>query len=70
VAGKEDLVRSSLVAADKAGSGSLTGEQLEVGLAAAGLKFTRHQAISLKRRLDRSNTGSISIEEFLGLLGL
>lgn len=70
VSGKEDAVRTALIAQDKAGSGALTGEQLEVALRAAGLKFTRHQAVSLKRRLDGNSTGTISIEEFLGLLGI
>ncbi|KAG2435098.1 hypothetical protein HXX76_007184 [Chlamydomonas incerta] len=70
VGGKEDAVRSSLIAADKGGSGSLSGDDLEAGLQSSGLKFTRHQAISLKRRLDKNKTGTISIEEFLGLLGL
>ncbi|GIL45577.1 hypothetical protein Vafri_2780 [Volvox africanus] len=70
VSGKEDAVRAALIAADKAGTGALGGEDLEAGLLAAGLKFTRHQAISLKRRLDKNKTGTISIEEFLGLLGI
>ncbi|KAG2501001.1 hypothetical protein HYH03_000822 [Edaphochlamys debaryana] len=70
VSGKEDAVRAALIAADKSGSGALGGVELEGGLRAAGLKFTRHQAISLTRRLDRNNTGTISIEDFLKLLGL
>ncbi|PNH03302.1 EF-hand domain-containing family member C2 [Tetrabaena socialis] len=68
--GKEDAARAALIAADRAGTGSLNGEELEAGLKAAGFKFTRHQAISLKRRLDQNKTGTISIEEFIGLLGL
>lgn len=70
VSGKEDAVRAALIAADKAGTGALSGEDLEAGLLEAGLKFTRHQAISLKRRLDKNKTGTIGIEEFLGLLGI
>ena len=69
-AGKADAVRTALIETDSQGVGYLAGEQLDQALSRAGLKFTRHQAISLKRRLDRNNTGTISIEEFLGLLGL
>jgi hypothetical protein len=36
-------VRAAVLAADPSGEGYLTSEQLEQGLAAAGLKFTRHQ---------------------------
>jgi hypothetical protein len=48
-AGKADAVRAAVLAADPSGEGYLTSEQLEQGLAAAGLKFTRHQ-VSLCHR--------------------
>lgn len=70
VAGREDLVRTAFIEMDKNGSGLLSGEELEGALASAGLKFTRHQAIALKRRLDRDRSGSVSIEEFLSALGI
>lgn len=41
-AGKVEAVRAAVMA-DPSGQGYLTNEQLEQGLAAAGLKFTRHQ---------------------------
>lgn len=42
-AGKPEVVRAAVTAADNSGQGCLTSEQLEQGLAAAALKFTRHQ---------------------------
>lgn len=42
-AGKGEAVRAAVMAADPSGQGYLTNEQLEQGLAAAGLKFTQHQ---------------------------
>lgn len=42
-AGKVEAVRAAVMAADPSDQGYLTNEQLEQGLAAAGLKFTRHQ---------------------------
>lgn len=69
-AGREELIRTAFIEHDKNGSGLLSGEELEAALSAAGLKFTRHQAISLKRRLDKDKSGSVSIEEFLSALGI
>lgn len=70
VTGREEAVRTAFIEQDKGGSGSLSREELEAALSSAGLKFTRHQAISLCRRMDRDKTGTVSIEEFLGLLGI
>lgn len=70
VKGHEDGVRSALVASDTEGSGHLSGSQVEVALAAAGLKFTRHQIIALRRRVDRDRTGYVAPEEMLQLLGI
>mmetsp|Transcript_40195 Transcript_40195/g.89186 ORF Transcript_40195/g.89186 Transcript_40195/m.89186 type:complete len:635 (-) Transcript_40195:736-2640(-) len=70
VAGREDAVRTAFIEMDKNGSGVLSGEELEAALGSAGLKFTRHQAISLKRRMDKDKSGTVSIEEFLGALGI
>lgn len=36
-------MRAAVTAADVSGAGYLTSEQLEQAMAAAGLKFTRHQ---------------------------
>lgn len=69
-AGKVDAIRTALIEHDRSGSGVLGGEELEAALAAAGLKFTRHQAISLKRRLDKDKSGCVNIEEFLELLNI
>ncbi|GAX85745.1 hypothetical protein CEUSTIGMA_g13160.t1 [Chlamydomonas eustigma] len=70
ISGREEAIRTELIRVDKEGSGSVSGEALESALEAAGLKFTRHQAICLRRRLDREKTGSVSIEEFLNVLGI
>jgi Ca2+-binding EF-hand superfamily protein len=70
ISGHEEAIRTELIKADKEGSGSVSGEALEAALEAAGLKFTRHQAICLRRRLDREKTGTLSIEEFLSVLGI
>uniref|UniRef100_A0A7S0S6H3 EF-hand domain-containing protein n=1 Tax=Chlamydomonas leiostraca TaxID=1034604 RepID=A0A7S0S6H3_9CHLO len=69
-AGKEEAIRTAFIEHDKNGSGVLSGEELEAALAAAGLKFTRHQAISLKRRLDKDKSGGVNIEEFLSALSI
>jgi hypothetical protein len=63
-------VRTALIETDLQGVGYLTGEQLDQALARAGLKFTRHQVISLRRRLDRDRTGSVTTDDVLAVLGL
>lgn len=57
--GKEDLIRTAFIECDKAGTGALSGADFEQALLASGLKFTRHQAISLKRRLDVSKQDQV-----------
>lgn len=69
-AGKADAVRSAIVSADDAGMGYLTVEQLETALSKAGIKFTRHQVITLHRRMDKERQGSIPTDEVLAVLGL
>ncbi len=69
-AGREEAIRTALIESDTHGSGLLSQEQLEAALGAAGLKFTRHQAISLKRRLDKEKSDSVAVEDFLKWLGL
>jgi len=69
-AGREESVRTAFIAADAGGSGSLAGGALEAAMAAAGLKFTRHQAIALKRKLDKDKSDSVSIEDFFAAVGL
>lgn len=68
--GKEDAIRTAFIEFDKHGSGKLSGDHFEAALHAAGLKFSRHQAISLKRRLDKDKLDSVSVHEFLALLGI
>ncbi len=68
--GKEDAVRTALIEFDKDGSGMLSGEDFEAALRAAGMKFTRHQAISLKRRLDKDRSNTVPVHELLSLLGI
>mmetsp|Transcript_2187 Transcript_2187/g.5552 ORF Transcript_2187/g.5552 Transcript_2187/m.5552 type:complete len:646 (+) Transcript_2187:132-2069(+) len=68
--GKEDAIRTAFIEFDKDGSGKLSGEDFEAALRAAGLKFTRHQAISLKRRLDRDRSNSVPVHELMSLLGI
>eukprot|EP00955_Chlamydomonas_euryale_P010403 111758-Chlamydomonas_euryale.AAC.6 len=70
ISGREDAVRTAFIAMDKNGSGQLSGSELEGALREAGLKFTRHQAMALKRRLDKDKSGTICIDEFLHALGL
>lgn len=70
VQGREDEVRAALVAADSDSSGRLDEAQLERALEAAGLKFTRHQLIALRRRADRERCGAVASEEVLQLLGM
>lgn len=69
VVGKEQEVRTSFIEMDTNGSGQLSGEELEEALLKAGLRFTRHQIIALRRRIDKDKSGQVSIEEFLSFLG-
>ena len=69
-AGKEDAIRTAFIEFDRNGSGKLNGDSFEAALQAAGLKFTRHQAISLRRRLDKDNLNIVPVHEFLSLLGI
>ena len=68
VVGREDAVRTAFIRCDHTGTGQINTEELESALASAGLKFTRHQCITLRRHLDRA--GGTTIEEFLEVLGL
>lgn len=70
IAGREEDIRTAFIAMDTDGSGLLSGSELEGALHSAGLKFTRHQCMSLKRKLDKDKSGTISIDEFLVALGL
>lgn len=67
-AGKADGVRTALIETDREGLGHITGEQLEQALAAAGLKFTRHQVIGLRRRMDKDRTGTVTTDDVLTVL--
>jgi len=69
-AGKADAVRTALIDADREGLGQLTGEQLEQALTAAGLKFTRHQVIGLRRRMDKDRTGTVTTDDVLSVLDI
>eukprot|EP00775_Hariotina_reticulata_P011400 gene11400-11548_t len=69
-AGKADAVRTALIEADREGLGHITGEQLEQALAAAGLKFTRHQVIGLRRRMDKDRTGTVTTDDVLTVLDI
>ena len=70
VNGREDAVRTAFIEADRAGNGTLSGDELDAALTSAGLKYTRHQTISLRRRMDKDKSGMVSIEEFLAALGI
>ena len=70
VSGREEAIRTAFIKTDKSGSGMINGDDLEQVLTTAGLKFTRHQAICLKRRLDKEKSGSVPVSEFLTALGL
>ncbi|KAF6256559.1 hypothetical protein COO60DRAFT_1627135 [Scenedesmus sp. NREL 46B-D3] len=69
-ASRADAVRTALIETDSQGVGYLTCEQLGQALSRAGLKFTRHQVISLRRKLDRDRTGSVTTDDVLAVLGL
>lgn len=43
---------------------------LAEGLCFSGLKFTRHQIIAVRRRLDKDRTGTVRTDEFLQVLGI
>lgn len=68
--GNEEEIRTAFIEMDTDGSGYLSGDELEAALAKAGLKFQRHQIISLRRKLDEDKSGAVSIEEFLHYLGI
>ena len=68
VSGREEALRTAFIQSDRSGTGMLNLDELEGALASAGLKFTRHQATTLRRRLE--NSGGTSIESFLGVLGV
>ena len=70
ISGREEDMRTAFIQMDANGSGLLSGDELEGALRATGLKFTRHQCMALKRRLDKDKSGAISIDEFLAALGL
>jgi hypothetical protein len=71
VRGREAQLRAALVAADSEGCGQLAGAQLEAAFDAAGLRFTRHQLIALRRRADKERGGgAVATEEVLRMLGL
>ena len=70
VTGREEAIKTAFLSRDKAGTGSIGGEELDAALSEAGLKFTKHQAVSLKRRMDQDKTGKINVAELLGALGL
>ena len=63
-------IRTAFIEMDADGSGYLDDDELETALSKAGLKFQRHQIISLRRKLDIDRSGTVSIEEFLAHLGI
>lgn len=70
IKGNQEEIRTAFIEMDTDGSGYLDGDELEAALGKAGLKFQRHQIISLRRTLDVDGSGSVSIEEFLEFLGI
>ena len=62
----EDAVRSAFIHVDQAGAGSLTEQQFEAALQQAGVELTRHQIISLHRRLAKD--GKVHVEDVLRVL--
>ncbi len=62
----EEAVRSAFINVDQAGIGSLTEHQFEAALRQAGIELTRHQIISLHRRLAKD--GKVQVEEVLRVL--
>ncbi|KAL0036647.1 hypothetical protein WJX79_003886 [Trebouxia sp. C0005] len=59
----EEAVRSAFINVDQAGIGSLTEHQFEAALRQAGVELTRHQIISLHRRLAKD--GKVQVEDVL-----
>lgn len=62
----EEAVRSAFINVDQAGIGSLTEHQFESALRQAGIELTRHQIISLHRRLAKD--GKVQVEDVLRVL--
>lgn len=62
----EEAVRSAFINVDQAGIGSLTEHQFEAALRQAGIELTRHQIISLHRRLAKD--GKVQVEDVLRVL--
>ena len=62
----EEAVRSAFINVDQAGIGSLTEHQFEAALRQAGIELTRHQIISLHRRLAKD--GKVQVEDVLRIL--
>ena len=62
----EEAVRSAFINVDQAGIGSLTEHQFEAALHQAGIELTRHQIISLHRRLAKN--GKVQVEDVLRVL--
>lgn len=65
VSGREDDVRRCFIEMDTDGSGHLCATELEAALTKANFKFTRHQAVALRRKMDKDENGTIDIDEFL-----
>lgn len=62
----EEAVRSAFINVDQAGVGSLTQQQFEAALKQAGVDLTRHQMISLHRRLAKD--GHVQVADVLQIL--
>ena len=62
----EEAVRSAFINVDQAGIGSLSEHQFESALRQAGIELTRHQIISLHRRLAKD--GKVQVEDVLRVL--
>lgn len=62
----EEAVRSAFINVDQAGVGSLTQQQFEAALKQAGVNLTRHQMISLHRRLAKD--GKVQVVDILQVL--
>ena len=62
----EEAVRSAFISVDQAGIGSLTEHQFEAALRQANIELSRHQIISLHRRLAKD--GKVQVEDVLRVL--